>query len=338
MPKSKAGEVAQEYCRQNPDVSTRSLAIRMRRERPVLFRSYDQARILVRSYRGIHATKARPRHGVYPPSVTVPFTYDYTRPPPTAAAEWAPVFVPENCKQTLILADTHVPYHDERAIEVAIRYCRENHSIDSVIYNGDTHDCYHLSRFCKDPEARKFSEELENVKQLLDFVSHSFHLKWSAYKCGNHEYRFETYLQTKAPELIGTREFQLKVLYGLHDRKIEWVDSIIPLRIGFLWIIHGHELGGGANSPVNPARGAFLKANDIVLEGHYHRSSHHSDTMLRGTMLSCWSIGCLCTMHPEYAPINRWNQGFAVVNRTDTEGNFVVYNYKIINRKMVVNA
>ena len=317
-------------------MSNKGLSKLLLRDHPKLYTA-NSAHVHIRRYRG---RVVRSSGGNYiSHENVVPCTHQTApRMPTSAAAEWAPVHVPASCKSTLILADAHVPYHDEAAIDIALRHSRENHDIDSIIYNGDTHDCYHLSRFEKDPETRSFPEELENTKALLDYVGATVKPKWTAYKCGNHEARFESYLRIKAPELIGTREFSLRVLYGLHERKTEWVDSIIPIRIGHLWIIHGHECGRGANSPVNPARGVFLKANDIVLEGHFHRSSHHSDTMLRGTMLSCWSVGCLCAMHPEYAPINRWNQGFAVVNRTDNEGNFTVYNYKIINRKMVVNA
>lgn len=318
-------------------MSTRALSRKLVAEHPLLFRKYTAARSLVCWYRGEKGL-CKGRY-VVSEHLRVAKTYAYNRVPPKSDAQpWAPVCVPDNAKCTLVLSDIHAPYHDERAVECAVKYARAEHDVDSVLFLGDIADCYMLSRFQKDPEARRFPEEIEAVRDMLDYVLGAFKLKWKAYKCGNHENRFETYLATRAPELFGSKEFELKILYGLHERGIQWVPNIIPLKIGYLWLLHGHELGRGITSPVNPARGVFLRANDIVLEGHYHRSSHHSDTMLRGQMISCWSIGCLCDLHPQYSPINKWNHGFAVVERRDGEGNFVVNNYKIINRKQVVTA
>jgi hypothetical protein len=27
----------------------------------------------------------------------------------------------------------------------------------------------------------------------------------------------------------------------------------------------------------------------------------------------CYSLGCLCNLTPEYAPVNKWTHGFAIV-------------------------
>jgi hypothetical protein len=47
---------------------------------------------------------------------------------------------------------------------------------------------------------------------------------------------------------------------------------------GELPVLHGHEKGKGISSPVNQARGAFLRLLHTVLEGHGHRTSGHAES------------------------------------------------------------
>jgi hypothetical protein len=99
--------------------------------------------------------------------------------------------------------------------------------------------------------------------------------------------------------------------------------------LGKLPVLHGHELPKGLATPVNPARGAFLRAIDCLMIGHQHRTSEHTETTLTGKMITCWSTGCLSHLHPDYAPINRWNHGAATVT-VDDEGNFTVDNFRLL--------
>ena len=106
-----------------------------------------------------------------------------------------------------------------------------------------------------------------------------------------------------------------------------------PIRLGKLNVIHGHEYRFSISNPVNPARGFFLRTKTHVLGSHFHQPSHHSETNLEGCMISAWSTGCLCNVHPEYSPINNWGQGFAFVV-VDKEGAFRVENLRIVGGKV----
>ena len=105
------------------------------------------------------------------------------------------------------------------------------------------------------------------------------------------------------------------------------------MKAGDLNIIHGHEFGGSVFSPVNIARGLFLRGKVSAMQGHNHQSSEHSESNMNGELTTTWSLGCLCELHPAYLPINKWNHGFAIV---DIDGqNFEVRNKRIHKGKIL---
>jgi len=103
--------------------------------------------------------------------------------------------------------------------------------------------------------------------------------------------------------------------------------------MGHLNILHGHEFGRAISSPVNAARGLFLRANATALIGHFHHTSEHITKDMNGKMIGCFSTGCLCDLRPQYARYNKWNHGFAIV-RQEEENYFHVNNVKIHNGKV----
>jgi hypothetical protein len=114
----------------------------------------------------------------------------------------------------------------------------------------------------------------------------------------------------------------------LDKHNISLVEDKRIVMLGQLPVLHGHEKGKGISSPVNQARGAFLRLNHTVLEGHGHRTSGHCEPDMFGREVFCWSTGCLCELHPAYAPINKMNHGFALVD-VQADGEFDVTNLRI---------
>jgi hypothetical protein len=98
-------------------------------------------------------------------------------------------------------------------------------------------------------------------------------------------------------------------------------------------LLHGHEWRGGFTSPVNPARGAYLRTRECVVIGHQHRTSEHTETTLRGTTVTCWSVGALCQMHPQYSLCNLWNPGVATLDTG--RGDWRIENYRIVDGEVV---
>jgi hypothetical protein len=105
------------------------------------------------------------------------------------------------------------------------------------------------------------------------------------------------------------------------------------VKCGELCILHGHEWVKGLVNPVNPARGAFLRTIDCTLVGHGHRTSQHTETSTTGRQITCYSLGCLCQLHPDYAVLNRWNHGFGVLDTTQA-GEWRFVNYRILGGKV----
>jgi hypothetical protein len=99
--------------------------------------------------------------------------------------------------------------------------------------------------------------------------------------------------------------------------------------------VHGHEFGRSFFSPVNAARGLFLQAKHSAVKGDCHTTSEHPEPDIFGKLMTCWSIGCLCGLHPQWFPINKWNHGFAIIELDENGIEYQFRNYRILNGKVL---
>jgi predicted phosphodiesterase len=255
--------------------------------------------------------------------------------PDSVKDDWEPVTLPLKQGRGLIIADLHIPYHDNDSIEPTFNWALSHGYSDFVLIDGDLGDDYQLSRFERHPEKRKYKEEMESVGIFLDSVSNTFPAAQIILKWGNHDNRLDRYLRVKAPELFDLKTYIRDDYLKLKERGIIAIEHDIPIKVGKLTILHGHEIQN-LSTVVNPARGAYMKAIECVLIAHSHRTSQHVETSLSGRLDTAWSIGCLCQLHPEYARLNKWNQGFAGL---DFDGNdFQIENKRIVeidNKRLV---
>ena len=232
----------------------------------------------------------------------------------------------------LVLSDVHVPYHEPRPIEAAIQYGQAE-KVSGIFLNGDIQDCSAVSYWRT--LRRDFNREIEATIDFFDFLRHEFPKAHIVYKPGNHEYRLPSYYVTHAPDLAGTPLAAMETILGFEQRKIEFLDYHQTVKAGKLPIIHGHELNK-LNRTVNPARGLFLRAKSFAACSHCHTTSEHTSTNIHGEIMTCWSFGCLCDLHPDYCTIgNDWNWGFALVN-VEKNGDFEVVNKRILPSGQVV--
>jgi len=234
-------------------------------------------------------------------------------------------------KRLLVLSDIHIPYHSIDAITCAFDYAK-NEKPDAILLNGDTLDFFGLSRFAKDPKARSFAHELKTFKEFMDVLKSTFNAK-IYFKIGNHEERYFHFLWMKAHEIVGVEEFELENIIKSRAEGIEIIKDKRIMKAGDLNIIHGHEFGGSVFSPVNIARGLFLRGKVSAMQGHNHQTSEHTERDMNGRITTTFSLGSLCELHPAYLPINKWNHGFSIV---DIDGqNFEVRNKRIHNGKVL---
>lgn len=324
-PKSAARLEAERLCSKYPEATSLSLAKRIAKE---FSTSQENARNMVRAARGNFGK--RKRHKATSPK---PNGKAGQKPkmPPSLAEPWTP-FVADGVKRVGIISDVHVPYHDERAFAAAVDHLKKQ-SIDTLILNGDFADFYRISRWQKDPRKRRFSEERTSIIEALDWLRDCFPKARLIWKDGNHEERWTHWIWEKAAEIYDLPACQIPSLLEFDRNRIEYVTDQRPIMLGKLPIFHGHELPKTMASPVNAARGAFMRMLDSVLIGHGHRTSTHAEPNWTHKEITCWSTGCLCDMAPEYARLNKWNFGFALVD-VSLDGEYGVHNMRISNGKV----
>jgi predicted phosphodiesterase len=246
--------------------------------------------------------------------------------PSSRAAKWEP-YDPQLTGLWGVLSDIHVPYHSEVALRAAVEHLKSR-NIVGLLLNGDIADFYSISRYVKNPANRDFGNELAQVRQLLKWLRGEFPGVKMVYKQGNHEERYQHWLWQHAAELSLQPEMNLEVWLQCNIYDIAMVGDQLPVMLGKLPVLHGHEKGNGMTAPVNQARGAFMRLHHTVLEGHGHRTSGHCEPDMFGNETFCWSTGCLADLRPEYARLNKYNHGFATVN-VHEDGSFDVQNMRI---------
>lgn len=333
MSKPNLADIAAEYCRKFPKAGNLTLARMLLRDHPRLFLNLESARTRLRLVRGASGESHRKTASHKPELTRIGKPGDPFAKLPKGLRhfdEHGP-FLLEGVKRVAVLSDLHIPYHDSEAVRIAMRYLRE-YKPDCIILNGDIADVFSLSFWEKDPRKRNFAGELETVRTFLILLRTAFPKAQILYKLGNHEERFERYMSVKAPELLGVSEFTLDKLLHLEQLRIKSVGDRRPIKVGKLSILHGHEFRWGITSPVNPARGFYMRAKDHVLAGHLHQPSHHSEKTINDVIISAWSTGCLCDLKPDYARHNSWAHGFATVTVSGEQ--FEVSNKKIINGRI----
>lgn len=318
-------------CKKFPDAPARTLARKLHADNPALFPNVERARDAVRIVFGAHGKKHRHipsaklkrpgrKAGEVPPL------------PESVATSWEPFVL--DARRTLCLSDLHLPHHDTSAIEAALKF-GDKYEPDCILINGDLFDFYQVSRFDRDPTKPKVSDELEAGRQLFAHLRSRFKKSRLVFKWGNHDERWDKYLQASAPLLFDIADVRdaWHGPAGIREFGVELVKDQRPVMLGKLRVLHGHEKGRGISSPVNQARGAFLRLLSSALEGHGHRQSEHTERTADGQTIACWSTGCLCGMYPEYARINRWSQGFATVE-VERSGDYHVELKRIIDGKV----
>lgn len=320
-------QIAEELVRKFPDTPSRTLSTMLYRDNKECFTSTEHARTMIRRARGAQGDKGA-KFPLPNPSKLNPF--DSIPDGLRAYDDWSNYDI--EGKSVLVLADSHIPYHDKLALKLALEFGLDK-QIDTIVLLGDFADFFSVSFWEKDPRKRDFTQDITTVQNVLKLIRAAYPSAKIIYKIGNHEERLERYLRVKAPELLGYSYLSYSKLFDPDGTiGINIVQDKRILKLDHLNLVHGHEFGRSVFSPVNPARGVYLRGKAISLSAHNHQTSQHTEKDMNGGIVSCWSIGCLCDLRPEYMPINKWNHGFAhVVNRPD---GFIVNNLKIINGKV----
>lgn len=319
-----------------PEAKSQTLARMLYHENSLLFNSVEAARSVIRYVRGAsgRANKRFAEAKFSESFKPVDAPGDPFAKLPDALTHFddiSPIVLPTGTRVGL-MSDIHIPYHDSQALLVALNALRDRNP-DVIVLNGDVADFFAVSFWEKDPKKRDLRNEIHAVRQFLSVLREAFPKARIIYKEGNHEERWTRYLSVKAPELLGMDEFALPAVLHFDKHGIEFVGDKRMLKAGKLFIGHGHEFRFAIANPVNAARGFYLKAKTQFLGGHLHQTSSHSEKTIDDVVISSWSVGCLCDLHPDYSPFNNWSHSFGVIE-IDSDNNFEVQLSKIIHGRV----
>jgi len=314
-----------------PNIPVKTAAKILCTEYPALFATVELARTAIRSFTGCNGAYHRQRlASTNGDKYRQPFTGD-ALPTPTPFWDATPFVV--DSPLCGIIADVHIPFHDAAAVEAAIAYIVKRGAKDLLLL-GDVLDHYQVSDFSRVPDVATLTQELRDGKQFFQWLRKRFPGR-IIYKQGNHEERFCVKVHKALPEAGKLLDNMTVEQMGLADMGIEVVTDRRIVRFGFLNCLHGHELGRGAYNPVSPARLALVKARECSLVAHWHQKTEQRGRTISDRQEVGFSVGCLCHLRPHYAPVNNWQHGFAVIERTDQAGGFVLDNKVLIGGRAV---
>lgn len=224
----------------------------------------------------------------------------------------------------LMLCDLHIPFHNKEVIKMAFG---SKDQYDTIILQ-EVFDFYGLSKFDKMTTISPAREQ-EQFFQFMDWVREQVPDHRIIFQLGNHDERFLLTFMRKAPEIAEMAGMEFSTIFSFDDYKIEMLPMRNLLKYRDLFIGHGHEINA-KGVPVSPARTFYLKARGNFIGGHFHRTSEFITRDIKDDIQGCWSVGCACDLHPLYAPVNDWNNGYAII-RPHGENHFRVKNIKIFD-------
>jgi hypothetical protein len=236
----------------------------------------------------------------------------------------------------VILCDFHIPYHDKKAVGIALGYAKQLKP-DRIRILGDLVDFKSISFWDRKRDEDHLLEEIENARDALWQISETF--KEVVFHKGNHEERWNRHVTGEhlddidgngIDDILFLDHFGIDYIDSLENRQLygEWPHH------GELYFLHGDETKASF-SGVNIARNVMKRTRDNTIVGHFHRTQEHYETNpMNGDVFGSWTVGCLCDLNPSFAPINSWNHGFAIVYY-HSDGTFHVENRKIIEGRIL---
>lgn len=228
----------------------------------------------------------------------------------------------------VFISDIHFPFEDRSAWQLTLNVIRDLKP-DMVFLGGDIIDFYSISQYDREPDRKLTLQQdlnyaFEELSKLRNIVGSKCHIMFLQ---GNHETRWERYLNSKAEELSVLDALKLPELLKLNKLKIKWIPNGSRTKIGKLWHLHGNEIAG---SGVNIAKSKFDRLGSNIIFGHHHKMQSYIKRNYEGEVCGAWANPCLSDLQPDYAHFTDWVLGFSVIEYSDATGNFHVDQIAII--------
>jgi len=236
-------------------------------------------------------------------------------------------------KRVLIFSDIHIPNHDPKAVATLFEFAKD-FKPDQVVINGDFMDLAGISRHADASTANRLKGEFAQANDFLDalrkVVGGGSVIDLNG---GNHDERFEAFIERDAPQLTGLTSFEAEL--RLKQRKISFMpyhgDNIRFLS-DKLATTHGAAFGS------HYTKATLDKYGVSIIVGHAHRPQMTTVPTVGPTgpqVRACWGLGCLVApTHVRYmrAP-SGWTQGWGVALIRPT-GEFNVHHVNLTRGKV----
>lgn len=217
----------------------------------------------------------------------------------------------------VFLSDTHFPYHDVKALELAYKIIAD---LPGVAYISGLSDGFDLSTLSRWPDGRQARDRAldSDLSGVLDmYCYHLDTLRQIAPKAfipaliGNHDVRLvsgkdgiENYMQLEVMKKLAGHG--LKFLTDFSRENIFKINK-------YLYWYHGKHARanrvGGAKANYEHVKHALHSKHDFTLVfGHVHDPVHYQNMHA-----NAYGSGCLCSMTPHYSRhVQHWQQGIVV--------------------------
>lgn len=216
-------------------------------------------------------------------------------------------------RRSLIIPDTHRPYHSRRAYDVMLEVGAYV-GVDEIVILGDYADFYSVSSHLRDPRLpHMLQKEIESVNDGLDELDILFPDAKKVFLEGNHEFRLERYLFEKAPALFGLTS--CRDLFQIQLRP-KW--SYLDFEGTQGYAVLGSDLIARHTPLATNAETGLKRAMQSYIHGHTHRRSEVTAVGLDGKELVALCPGWLGDARSKafsYMPSPpQWGLGFALVS------------------------
>lgn len=234
-------------------------------------------------------------------------------------------------KKALIIPDSHIPYHDRKAYNLMLKVAKEI-GIDEVVILGDLADFFAVNSHGTHPQVfQMLIDEVDEVNKELDKLDKLFPRAKKVFIEGNHEYRLERYLLSKAPALFGVTSTEH--LLNINRRK-NW--KFINYGPNQVYKILGSKLKARHEPLASSAKATASKALCSLVYGHIHRIERSHLVGLDGTDHMCFSVGWLGDKRNDkifgyVKGHHQWQLGFGLVYVDDKSKYFYADTVQILD-------
>lgn len=215
----------------------------------------------------------------------------------------------------LIGSDFHIPYDHPRAMNIWWQVM-EWFEPDVIDIAGDLDDQLCFSRFSDKTPDEIMNAAATYAHLVQDFFKKCRDIRPDAqihFATGNHDIRYETYIDKKAPAIKGliTPETLWKTdTYGI---ELSHYNNPPVHRFGDIYVHHGLYALSNAGTSAKKLSDEFGVS---CIVGHSHRQGYMPKSYpLKGETVRSFELGHMTDIHSEgmaYDPKHDWQMGFAV--------------------------